>query len=207
MLGEPPDIAATAEKYGWVDEIEAWTVAVITGRSPADVIRIYGGAPQSPEGEYQFGQLAELGGEPENLRFHVQVVDLDGHVVALENNGWSGSHAEIARRCSADARSFFSVYWNVNGFGLLTEAVDGQITTRFEHLYPLAPIPEANEIRPDWALGDEVDLSIAPRVCMALMEQRTGVSIDPAWLGQQRPTYRIPEPYALFRDVEGADQP
>lgn len=71
-----------------------------------------------------------------------------------ENNGWSGSHVEIAGRCSAGGGSFFSVYWGVDAFGLLTQAVDGELTARFESLYPFDPDPpQPGDIRPSWPLA------------------------------------------------------
>lgn len=207
MLGQGPELGNLADKYAWVKEIEAWTVAVAIGTTRHELVRIYGGDPDDPIGEYLFSQMADLGGDPDSLKFHMQVIETGEHVVAVENNGWSGSHTEIARQCSADGRSFFSVYWNVNSFGLLTQAVNGKVTARFEFLYPIAPTKAAGEIRPSWAIGEETDLTAARQTCFTLLENQTGVAIDPYWLGAQRPTYRIPEPHWLFRDLTGADQP
>lgn len=199
LLGE------ATEKYAWVRDIEAWTVAVIANRTAAEVVRIYGGDPAEPVGEYFFGEAADLqgGGYPDELRFHLQVFEHEGQVVALENNGWSGSIPEIARRCSAPEGHFFSVYWNVNAFGMVTEARDGNVTASFESLYPLAPEAQQGEVRPDWALGPEVDPELAWQVGMALMEEQTGLRFDQRWLATKLPTYRIPEADVLFAGVEG----
>jgi hypothetical protein len=207
VLGHTPELGVLADKYTWVKEIDAWTVAVVSGVTRDDLVRTYGGDPDSAAGDYLFSQMGDLGGDPDGLGFHVQVINAGDHVVAIENNGWSGSHPEIARRCSNNDRDFFSVYWNTNSFGLLTQAVNGKVTARFEFLYPIAPNAESGEIRPDWAIGEETDPPAARQTCFALLEQQTGVTIDPYWLGQQRPTYPIPEPHWLFRNVEGADQP
>ena len=90
---------------------------------------------------------------------------------------------------------------------MVTAAADGQVTAHFEHLYPFAPQAEPHEVRPDWAVGPEVDVEVARRVCFALMEQQAGVAFDGAWLAVSRPTYRIPDPHWLFRDVDNVDQP
>lgn len=163
--------------------------------------------PTAPVGDFQFAQLADLQGDDlDALICHVQVLDLGRYVVALENNGWSGSHPEIARRCSADGGRFFSVYWNVNAYGMLTQAIDCKITANFEMLYPVAPDEQPHEVRPAWAIGRETAIEVVRQTCFALLEQQTGLAIDPSWLGEQRPTYRIPEPHRLFRDVDGADR-
>ena len=191
--------------YAWVRGIEAWTVAVIADRSLDEVVRIYGGDPNAPVGDYFFSEAVDLQGPHHtDLRFHLQVLEHAGHVVALENNGWSGSHPEIARRCSAQGGHFFSVYWNVIAFGMLTEAVDGRITACFEFLYPVEPDVEQGTLRPDWAIGPEIDVELARQVDMALLQQRTGVRIDPCWLTERLPTYRIPNPDALLPDATWA---
>ena len=185
------------DKYTWVNEIEAWTVAVVEGRTPEEVIRIYGGDSDKPVGDYLFSQMYDLqGDDPDSLRFHLQVLDRGRHVVTLENNGWGGNLPEIARRCSVHSGRFFSVHWDTHAKGMLTQAIDGKVTAYFESFYPIAPEEpqQPAEIRPQWAIGAEVDLGLAWQTCFALMEQQTGVAIDPYWLGEQRPTYRIPEP-------------
>ncbi|WP_309117048.1 DUF6461 domain-containing protein [Saccharothrix sp.] len=206
MLREPAEADDVTIRYAWVNEIEAMTVAIVRGSTSAQVLDVYGGNPTSV-GDYPFAQLADLQGDGTDMRFHVQFIDLDDRVVVLENNGWSGSLPEIARRCSADGGEFFSVYWNVNGFGLVTAADDGTVTARFEHLYPYAPQAAPHEVRPDWAIGPEVEVETATQVCFALMEQRTGVEFDPSWLAVRRPTYQVPDPHWLYRRVEGADKP
>ncbi|MGB3443245.1 MAG: hypothetical protein WBA97_31285 [Actinophytocola sp.] len=35
----------TVQKYAWVKNIEAWTIAVSSGRAADDVLRAYGGDP------------------------------------------------------------------------------------------------------------------------------------------------------------------
>ena len=184
-------------------------MAVVEGRTADDVLCIYGGDPNNSIGEFTFAQLSHMKGrgEPYPIEFNVILPYVDQHVVAVENDGYSGSIPEIARRCSANGGRFFSVYWNVNAFGLMTQAVDGEVTAYFEHLYPFAPEPESNEIRPDWAIGPELDVTLAKQACLALMEQQTGLAFDPFWLNDARPAYRIPDPHSMLKDVEGAERP
>jgi hypothetical protein len=210
----PPDATAPPDdvvaSYQWVKSIEAWTVAVIDGATTDQVIRTYGGDPASPVGDYTFAQMRDLQqpGDPsdEDLRFHVQVFQVGSQVVTLENNGWTGAIPEIARRLSTGAGQFFSVYWNVNGFGLLLQAIDGTVTAYFEMLYPLAPQARPGARRPAWAIGPEIDVEVAPQTCMAFLQAHTGVAVDQRWLGEPRATYRIPDPDAMLSDVDNPDK-
>lgn len=194
-------------KYEWVNGIEAWTVAVIKGRLPDEVVRIYGGDPAEPVGELTFAAVDErrtLGGD--HIEFYLQVVPHGDVVVAVENDGYSGALPEIARRCSANGQELFSVYWNIHAAGQVTHAVDGMIVAEFESLFPVEPEPRGGDRRPVWAIGPEVEPQLAWQVCMAHLERRTGVVIEQEWLVEPQITYRIPDPYWLYRDVDGADR-
>jgi hypothetical protein len=198
----PDDVVAS---YAWVKSIEAWTVAVIDGATADQVIRTYGGDPTSPVGEYTFAQMWDIQ-EPEGpdapLRFHMQAFPVGSQVVTLENNGWTGAMAEIARRLSTRTGRFFSVYWNVNAYGSLLQAIDGTVTAYFEMLYPLLPQEGMGERRPAWAIGPATEVELARQTCMALLQSHTGVAVDPRWLSEPRATYRIPDPDAMLRDVD-----
>ena len=198
------------DSYTWVNDIEAWTVAVIQGLPIEDVIRIYGGDPNAPVGEYVFTEADNLrGDDPDHLAFHLQAFTHDGYVIAVEPDGYTGSIPEIARRCSTAGGQFFSVYWNVNAVGMLTQALDGTITAYFESLYPLAPAEPVQpaEIRPLWAIGHEIEPGLSWQACLAHLQQQTGLAFDRAWLDAKRPTYRIPDPDVMLRDVPNARQP
>lgn len=198
---------ALVSRYAWVNEIEGWTVAAMRRRPIEDVVRIYGGDDAVPVGDAVFVTMDEYRGpDLDRLEPFVQVLPVGEHTVTLEHNGYSGALPEIARRCSTRGGSFFSVYWNIHAAGAVTQAVDGVITAQFEPLYPLAPDEQPWERRPEWAVGPEVELGLTRQVCMALLEQQTGVAVEQAWLTEPHPTYRIPEPYWLYRDVDGADR-
>lgn len=198
-------------KYDWVDDpkLEAWTVAVVDRCTVEEVLGIYGGDPTKPAGEFTFYGIHEhRGPQIDHLDFFVHIFPHRDHVVVLENNGWSGSFPEVARRCSADGRQFFSVYWNVNAYGRVTQAIDGVIKSNFEPLWPFLPEPgDRWERRPHWAIGPETDVKVVWQTCMAQLEQQTGVEVDPAWLTTPLPTYQIPDPHWFYRDVPGADKP
>jgi hypothetical protein len=194
-------------KYSWVEDIEAWTVSVVEGRGWDDVVRLYGGDPAAPVGELTFtGVNGQRGPQIDHLEFYAQVLRHGERVVTIEHNGWSGTLPEIVRRCSAGDGRFFSVYWNVNGFGLVTQAIAGAVTAQFEMIAPFEPEELSGDRRPAWAIGPEVDIEVVRQTCMAHLEQQTGVEVDPEWLRTPLPTFRIEDPYWLYRDVEGADR-
>lgn len=140
--------------YAWVKDVEAWTIAVISGRTADQVLRTYGGDPSTSVGDLTFGELdVRRAGSDDDVVFHAQLVPHGDVVVVVENDGYSGAFPEIARRCSADRGWFFSVYWNIHAAGMVTHAVDGAITARFESLYPIAPDEQPWERRPAWRQG------------------------------------------------------
>jgi hypothetical protein len=195
-------------KYNWVKEttLEAWTVAVIERRGIDKVLQTYGADRDRPTGELTFSDIDELRDNKTEIQFYVQVVSRGEHAIAIENDGYTGSLPEVARRCSAGGGRFFSIYWNVNAFGLVTQAVDGVVTAQFEMIAPFEPEEQSGELRPEWAIGPETDIEIVRQTCMAHLERQTGVVIEPGWLRAPLPTYRIPDPHWLYRDVEGADR-
>jgi hypothetical protein len=198
---------ALRRKYVWVNGIEGWTVAVMRRRPVDEVVRIYGGADSELMGELAFIDVDRYR-DPDisHVEFFVQILECAGHTVTLEHNGFSGAFPEIARRCSAAAGWFFSVYWNIHAAGVVTQAIDGVVTAYFDSLYPLHPKVEEWERRPRWAIGPEVDVNVARPVCMAELELQTGVAVEQRWLAEAHPTYRIPMPYGLYQDVPGADR-
>jgi hypothetical protein len=213
-------------KYKWASGIEAFTVAVVAGRSVEDVVRVYGGDPAAPHGELAFaevdrhlralygsasieelvGHLCALYYDESTFGRGLQVLEGNEWVAAIENGGYSGSFPEIARRCSAGGRSFFSVHWDIHASGMVTQAVDGVITARFESLYPVTPELRGNDRRPAWAIGPDVDVEDVWPTCLAQLEQQAGVVIEESWLHCPLPTFRIPDPYSFYT-IPGAEHP
>jgi len=80
---------------------------------------------------------------------------------------------------------------------MVTQAIDGVVVAHFESLFSIEPEPRGGDRRPEWAIGPRVEPQIAWQVCVAQLEQHTGVAVEREWLT---------EPYWLYRDVEGADR-
>lgn len=199
-------LEAMPSKYAWVNKVEGWTVAVMQCRPVEEVVQIYGGDDAEPMGELAFIDMGRhRNPDISRVEFFMQIVDCAEHMVVLEHNGFSGAFPEIARRCSATGW-FFSVNWNIHAAGMVTQAIDGAIVAHFEALYPFHPKTEEWERRPPWAVGPEVDVNVAWPVCMAHLEQQTGVAVEERWLTEAHPTYRIPMPYGLYHDIPGADR-
>ncbi len=179
-------------RYSWADEDTnlAWTLAVITDRTPAEVIDAYGGDPnQTPE----VLPFAEAQVSPDELGACslVQLREADGQVVAIENNGWRGKANEVAVRASTCGADYISVFWNLNANYKLTAAANGKLTASFDPLTVQHPAP-IGEIYPDWINEVVFTDEELPAILLAVAEQQTGLAVDPAWLTDPLPTYRVP---------------
>lgn len=183
-----------ARRYRWADEDYdlAWTVAVITGMGPDDVVRQYGGDPAQPIGEYTLAQLADIqGGEVDDPTYHVQVFVHSGLTVAVEPVGWAGVMPEVSRRCSVGGR-FFAVHWSLSTNPRFNEAIDGRVVAQFEMYagdkpYVGAPVPR-------WITGVTVEPTALRSTALALLERQTGLAFDRRWVDEPWPAYRIPDP-------------
>lgn len=192
------------EGYDWVQRLDiVLTFAVVTGSSEDDIVQVYGGDPTKRTSltiaEAEDATLDDPGA------FNFQVFTHSSSVVALENNGWSGTVPEIARRASAGGR-FISVHWNVNGLFRITEAIKGEVTAYFE------PSSGARQVAPDevvpaWVSGVEFTAGRLRATCLALMEVETGVAFERQWCETKLPTYRIPDPDVLLAGVANARTP
>jgi hypothetical protein len=135
----------------------------------------------------------------------VQISTHQHYGVAIEPNGWTGNVPEIARRASADGGHFFSVYWSPSAFQIV-EAKDGQVTASFDPNFIGLP-GGANDLLPGWVADDDFSLEHLKASCLAALEQQTGLAFERAWLDAKLPTYRIPDPDGLLKDVENARVP
>lgn len=130
LRGEPelvPDRPEAA--YNWVESSAlsmAATVTVVSGSTPAQVIAAFGGDPTAP---VALKPLAEdFGIEP-----WVAVLACDGHVLAIELNGWQGADAQTLARASANGEAA-SVFWNVNAERCQGFAREGRVLASFESI-------------------------------------------------------------------------
>jgi hypothetical protein len=177
-------------RYAWADEDTnlAWTLAVVSGRTPDDVVRAYGGDPgkQAALSPFPAAQVP-----PDELGAYslLQVRQLGHHVVAIENNGWRGKSIEVAERAS-EGGDFLSVFWNLNANYKLTQAADGKLLAHFDPLTVQHPAP-VGETYPDWITDVVFTDDNLHAVLLAVIEHQTGLAVDPAWLTDPVPTYRI----------------
>ncbi|MGQ0840853.1 DUF6461 domain-containing protein [Actinokineospora sp.] len=190
-------------RHQWADKEYdlAWTVAVVSDRNPDDVVKAYGGDPSSPMDQATF----EESWVPEDNfgeYFHVQILTHGGYVIAIEQNGWTGSIPEVARRASAGGR-FFSVHWNVNGVYRIVQAAEGQVSALFDPMSANGPV-ELGEVRPAWASETVFEVDHLRSTCLHVMEQQTGLAFDRNWLDRRLPLYRIPPPRVLLAGIENA---
>ncbi|RJQ82558.1 hypothetical protein D5S17_01940 [Pseudonocardiaceae bacterium YIM PH 21723] len=208
MLSEETTLSRLAGKYRWVRDIDRWTVAVASTADWRHMLLAYGADPERTVGQFEFGQIEALqGDDPDNLNYFVQLIHRGDKVVLVECNGWNGAYTDIARRCSLQGGRFFSVYWNLRTAGAITQAVDGRITARFGYLYPLAHQEWPGEVRPHWAIGNEVRTELANSMCFAHLESQTGLTFEVGWLTRRWPTYQVPAAHWLYRNTTGLGRP
>lgn len=193
------------DRYQWVQQLDVvMTFAMIHGRTVDEVVRIYGGEPD--QGQLMTTIEAEDAGLDDGDNFYFQVFEHQDAVVALENNGWSGTVPEIARRASADEGHFFSVHWNANGMFRLTEARGGKVSAYFEPTLGVQPVAP-DDVVPPWAAGLRLQSGELRAACLAFVEQHADAAFEEEWLVKKLPTFRIPDPDELLRGVEGARTP
>ncbi|MFT7837352.1 hypothetical protein Q5530_14485 [Saccharothrix sp. BKS2] len=188
------------DAYDWIEHQDVvLTFAVVKGSTVREVVRAYGGDPA--QSRLMTTLEAENAALDDPGFFRIQVSEHQEHVIALENNGWSGTVPGIARRACADGATFFSVHWNVNGLFRITEAAGSEVTAYFDPVRVDAGDP--GDLVPDWATAVPFEVGKLRATSLAVVEQRTGVAFDQAWLAARLPTYRIPDPDVLAGGVEG----
>ncbi|MEV1116136.1 DUF6461 domain-containing protein [Actinosynnema sp. NPDC049800] len=192
------------DSYDWIEHQDVvMTFAVIQRSTVQEVVRVYGGDPA--KSQLMTTIEAEDAALDDRGCFYVQVFEHETSVIALENNGWSGTVPEIARRASAGGATFFSVHWNVNGLFRVTEAEDGTVTASFDPMRVDAD--DLGDLVPAWAAEVPFAIGKLRATSLAAAGERTGVAFDQAWLATKLPTYRIPDPDVLLEGVEGARLP
>ena len=119
---EPPPVIPPEAAYRWIERHRLGTAATITvvqGLTAAEVVRTFGGDPAVP---VPLGTIvAEHGYVPS-----VAVLDADGVVVAVEDNGYHGAEPDTLTALSRSGRAA-SVFWNVNADFQVTVAEHGEL--------------------------------------------------------------------------------
>lgn len=194
-------------KYAWADEDHdlAWTVAVTEGMDSGYLLALYGGSPAGHLGKLTFAEAMKHRNDHFDDYAVVQLLEHDRQLVAVEPNGWTGNVPEIARRATGSGGTFFSVYWSPSAFQVL-QATDGHITASFDPNFIGLPAG-ANDLLPGWVGDDDFPLEHLKSSCLAALEQQTGLAFDRAWLDQPLPTYRVPDPDEMLKDVADARLP
>lgn len=88
--------------------------------------------------------------------------------------------------------------------------IHGRTESEVVTVYGGDPIPFADALVTDEDFGTWFYLQTVTTLdatCLAMLEQQTGLVFDPSWLSMPLPTYRIPDPDALLKDVENARLP
>lgn len=176
------------DSYDWIEYQDVvLTFAVVQRSTVEEVVRAYGGEPA--ESQLMTTVEAEDSALDDPGYFYMQVFEHQGHVIALENNSWSGTIPQVACHASAGGASFFSVHWNVNGLFRITAAEDGTITASFDPMRIDADDP--GDLVPTWAASMPFEVGKLRATSLAVAEHETGVAFDQAWLASRLPTYRI----------------
>lgn len=177
--------------YAWADTAYdlAWTLAVVQGRTDAELRDAYGADDSAPE-SLTFDAAFVLRGENEDTLAVMQVKHHQGYALVIEPNGWIGNAPEVARKLSSPEGLFLSLYWSPSGHQVL-QATDGQITGRFDPTFIGLPAG-ANDLLPGWVEPEDFPLERLKSASLEAVERVTGLAFDPAWLEEELPTYRIP---------------
>jgi hypothetical protein len=184
------------ERYAWIESerFDAFTLAVAQGVTEDALIRVYGGDPDA-------GRLAtfeESMGDPDGS-FFVQTLTVGGLVVAIENNGWTGNVAEIARRATtAGGGRFTSVYW-CSAIGTLGVLYAVAATVRGWHHDRSGDERVPAEI-PEWRAATTAEANPVA-AAVALLDRIMGVRVQSEWFTNPRRTTPIPEVVQLLPQV------
>lgn len=123
-----PEVALAPQVgYRWVRKswlADAATVTVVAANALDDVLRGFGADPAVPVSARELS--AEMGIDP-----WVAVLGVDGGVLAVEFNGYQGSHRPVLEPLSRLGRTA-SMYWNVNAVTRLSFARAGTVLAAFE---------------------------------------------------------------------------
>jgi hypothetical protein len=204
------DAMPVSSRYEWIHEcagdLGAFTVAVIEGCSESEVIRGYGGDPDHPIGAMTFeaaepdlyGSLPPplencfVGVPADEAELLLRTLTHERYVVALENNGFAGVQAALARKLSRDGGRFFGVFRNVNAVTRIVQAIDGNVVADFEPMFSPKSADEYGY--PAWRTDKMFEVESLETDMLEAMTQQTGLVLRREWFEQELPTYRIPMP-------------
>jgi Family of unknown function (DUF6461) len=196
-------------RYDWANGMDPWTASVIEDRSEAEVIRAYGGDPDHSIGTMPFAAVMDIqlrenfhdvgidGPAPPTQRrengtyLYIQTIAHDRYVVVLENNGFIGTDANLARHLSQHGGRFFSVFWNVNAVTRIVQAIDGKLIADFEPLFQHS----SGYGIPTWRTDGMFPMGRVQSGMVEAMTQQTGLVFEREWLDKPLPVYRTQHRY------------
>lgn len=133
LRGEPEPVRPPRPEhaYRWIHRSplsQAATVTVATGSTVEELLRAFGADPDRPEAvpAIELDLHARRSVDP-----WVAVLDTPEAVLAVEYNGFHGSHEPVLFAASARGRAA-SMFWNVNAVTRLSLAERGRLLASFE---------------------------------------------------------------------------
>ncbi|WP_235497734.1 DUF6461 domain-containing protein [Frankia sp. R43] len=169
---EPVTPPRPEKTYSWIGRSglsEAATITVITGLGLDDVVRAFQADPQS-------ATTLQSARDQAGHRFSVSFLAVDGAVLAVEDNGFMGSAAEVLRPLSAQGRAA-SIFWNINAVRRLNLAAGGELLATLELPHD-GPVPAA--AAPYLADLDLADYRDGAAKGLAAVARFTGYQVRPA---------------------------
>ncbi|MBQ0904400.1 DUF6461 domain-containing protein [Micromonospora sp. U21] len=174
-----------------IDEVQCWTVIQPLTKpiTVAEVVCRLGGDPAEIE--------HRTGWDPDAPTSVVHLNQVGPAVVMAEVMDAEGIREEVLRWLSDGAVVHSSWWGSGNGRSFLCYAAFGRLMTQLQHLDDDRPGGEQPEaLDEDRAalrgLTDDPDLDYPAQ--LALVERRTGVRLDAAWLDQPHPTVVLRKP-------------
>lgn len=159
---------------------DAACVSLIVGSTVAEVLNAFDADPDQPA-------------VPRNALAHeaacVVIVEASGGIVAIEDNGYQGSMAEVMRPSSAHGRAA-SMFWNDNGESSMTFAEREEIRDSGEYFPDENPFDDADiaALVEEVAALPDVDPTL---VGLLAIERFTGMRIDASPASPPARVYRI----------------
>lgn len=196
------------ERYAWADDPAldlTWCVSVIDGSNATAIVRTFGGEPDRSI-PMTFHEAEADAGEHVGEYTNLLVLCHGHHVVTIDSYGYGGTVPEVARRASAGGGRFFSFHIDMNGNGRIVQAENGAVTAFFEPLF-VNDRDLSHPWRPAWVEDVRFPAEQLQAACLVAMEKQTGVAFERRWFDTELPTYRVPDPDELFKDLPRARVP
>ncbi|MFF4594520.1 DUF6461 domain-containing protein [Amycolatopsis sp. NPDC001319] len=135
---EPPGVDLPEAAYRWVSQSalsEGATVTVVVGLTLREVLQAFGADIREPE------PIEDLLDSDLEFGPWVTASEVDGIVLAIEENGIRGAQREVLAELSREGRAA-SMFWNVNAVSRLSFARDGELLASDELGRSLGDDPE-----------------------------------------------------------------